>query len=86
MGAIKRHLNLPLLYDLAKNRKDLCIVLVGPIRENHKEIHGIIRKLQSLENVFRWHGKFRKCTELSFTFNIGLMPYKRNAYTKNIYH
>ena len=86
VGAIKRHLNLPLLYDLAKNRKDLCIVLVGPIRENHKEIHGIIRKLQSLENVF-FDGMVNSESVPSylFTFNIGLMPYKRNAYTKNIY-
>jgi len=86
VGAIKRHLNLPLLYDLAKNRKDLCIVLVGPIRENHKEIHEIITKLQSLENVF-FDGmvSLESVPSYLFTFNIGLMPYKRNAYTRNIY-
>ena len=86
VGAIKRHLNLPLLYDLAKNRKDLCIVLVGPIRENHKEIHEIIMKLQSLENVFFDGMVNSECVpSYLFTFNIGLMPYKRNSYTRNIY-
>ena len=86
VGAIKRHLNLSLLLDLANNRKDLCIVFVGPIRENHKEIQSIVARLKSLDNVFFENTKPTESIPSYLSiFNIGLMPYKKNSYTKNIY-
>jgi glycosyltransferase involved in cell wall biosynthesis len=86
VGAIKRHLNLPLLLEIANNRKDICIVFVGQIKVNHKEVPEIVTKLQILENVF-FEGIVKAEIVPTYlrAFNIGLMPYKQNAYTRNIY-
>ena len=85
-GWIKRHLDLKLLLKIAQQRKDWSILLVGPIRWRHKDIHKDIEQLKKEENVY-----FTGCKEveeLPLYINamaVCLMPYRFTPYTKYIY-
>ncbi|MFO7890234.1 MAG: glycosyltransferase [bacterium] len=85
-GWIKKHLDLKLLLEIARARRDWSIVFVGPIRWNHKEIHEDIKLLQKEENVF-----FLGCKEIHElpvyidAMDVCLMPYRVTPYTKYIY-
>lgn len=86
MGHIKRHLDLPLLLEIAKSRPEWQLVMIGPVRENHEDIKDDVAALKRQPNVHFLGGK--DATELPRYvngFDVGIMPYRHTNYTKYIY-
>jgi glycosyltransferase involved in cell wall biosynthesis len=86
MGHIKRHIDLPLLYDIAKARPAWSLVTIGPVRDEHADIKKDLVRLKALPNVHFLGGK--PASELPLYINgldICLMPYRKTNYTKYIY-
>lgn len=86
VGFIKRHIDLPLIRTLAKTRRDLSIVLIGPTRTEHTEIAEEIEKLKMESNVYLIGGKSQ--VEIPYyikALDVCLMPYRQTEYTKHIY-
>lgn len=86
MGHIKRHLDLPLLREIATSRPDWHIVMIGPVRESHEDIKDDVAALRQQPNVHFLGGK--AATELPRYvngFDVGIMPYRHTNYTKYIY-
>lgn len=86
MGHIKRHIDLPLLYDIAKVKPEWSLVMIGPVRKEHKDIREDVARLKELPNVYFLGGK--PTAELPLYINgldVCLMPYRKTNYTKYIY-
>ena len=86
VGWIKKHIDLELLVNLARKRKDWSFVLVGPINKSHLNIMKYIKLLKNEENVYFLGGK--KTEELPKYINeldVCLMCYRKTAYTNFIY-
>lgn len=86
MGHIKRHIDLPLLYEIAKSKPEWSIVMIGPVREEHEDIKVDVASLKKLSNVHFLGGK--PAEELPRYINaldVCLMPYRKTNYTKYIY-
>ncbi len=85
IGVIKSQLNIPLLLALAERRREWSFVLVGPVQPMYedKEPFDALRRLPNVHLLGA-----RPIAELpSYTqhFDVGLMPYDVNDYTKYIY-
>ncbi|MDD1745270.1 MAG: glycosyltransferase [Candidatus Methanoperedens sp.] len=84
-GVIKKQLDWPLLLELAEARPEWSFVFVGP-NAPHQEIVSYIEKLSRKKNV---HFLGEKPAEYlpAYTrhFDVCIMPYRRNDYTKYIY-
>lgn len=86
VGYIKRHIDLPLLLELARRRRDWSLVLIGPIRREHSELHDIIARLQAEPNVHFLGGKPAAWLPRYINgLDVCLMPYRKTAYTHYIY-
>jgi glycosyltransferase involved in cell wall biosynthesis len=86
MGHIKRHIDLSLLYEIAKLRPEWSIILIGPIRQDHLDIKENVSKLKSLPNVFLLGGKsWSILPEYINALDVCLMPYRKTSYTRYIY-
>jgi glycosyltransferase involved in cell wall biosynthesis len=84
-GYIKKQIDWELLLDLAQRRPDWAFVFVGA-RHVHPEIDAILARMGALPNV-HFLG-IKPTSELSRYpqhFDVCLMPYKVNDYTKYIY-
>ena len=86
VGNIKKHLDLNIVYQIAKSKKEWNFIFIGDLRRNHSEITEVWNKLLSLKNFF-YLGK-KNSQDLPYYINemdVCIMPYKLNAYTKYIY-
>jgi glycosyltransferase involved in cell wall biosynthesis len=84
-GHIKKQLDLQLLLDLSKAHPEWFFVLVGAVNA-HPEIACHVEELSRRANVFLLGGKTAK--ELAAYpqhFDVCLMPYREDDYTKYIY-
>lgn len=85
-GYIKRHIDLPLLFDIAKAKPEWSLVMIGPVRGKHEGVTQNVDRLLKLPNVYFLGGK--PATELPLYINgldVCLMPYRKTNYTKYIY-
>ena len=84
-GVIKRQLNLKLLLDLARRRSDLSFVLVGPVM-NVSGKEQLVDALRGLPNVYFLGPRPAEMlpSYVQF-FDVCLMCYEVNDYTKYIY-
>ncbi|HEX6533144.1 MAG TPA: glycosyltransferase [Gemmatimonadaceae bacterium] len=83
-GFIKKQLDLELLHTLATRHPEWSFVFVGA-RRPHPEAAPVLERLSALPNVHLLGGK--RSTELARYpqhFDVCLMPYRRNDYTKYI--
>jgi len=86
VGYVKRHIDLPMLLELARTRRDWSLVLVGPVRDEHADIGADVAALRSEPNV-HFLGA-RPARDLPFYtrgFDVCLMPYRQTNYTRYIY-
>ena len=84
-GHLKRQLDWPLLLDLAKKHAQWSFVFVGP-QNPHPEINAWIQQLAALGNVFFLGSKtVQELGGYPQHFDVCVMPYKRDDYTKYIY-
>ena len=84
-GFIKKQLDWPLLLHLAVEHPEWSFVFIGP-QSPHKEIVSVIQKLSGKPNVHFLGAKLP--TELpAYTqyFDVCIMPYRMDDYTKYIY-
>ena len=83
-GVVKRQLNLQLLFDLATNNPQYSFPIVGPIGNVSGE-EAILESLKGLPNVFFLGGKpVESLPSYMANFDVGLLIYKDNDYTKYI--
>jgi glycosyltransferase involved in cell wall biosynthesis len=83
-GVIKKQLDLKMIYDLARRRSDWSFVFVGPIL-NVAGLEDVVAGLKQLKNAYFLGGK--PADELPAyikSFDVGLMFYAQNNYTKYI--
>jgi len=86
VGYIKRHIDLPLLLAIARQRRDWSLVLVGPVRDQQAEIAGDVAALRKEPNVHFLGGKSsRDVAPYIKGFDVCLMCYRKTHYTKYIY-
>jgi glycosyltransferase involved in cell wall biosynthesis len=84
-GHLKRQLDWPLLLELAKKHRHWSFVFVGP-QNAHPDINTWIQQLAALENVFFLGSKtVQELAHYPQHFDVCVMPYKRDDYTKYIY-
>jgi glycosyltransferase involved in cell wall biosynthesis len=84
-GYIKKQIDWDLLLDLAQRRPDWSFVFVGA-RHVHPEIDAILDRLDALPNVhFLGTKPTSELSRYPQHFDVCLMPYKVNDYTKYIY-
>ena len=86
IGYIKKQIDIRLLLEISRKRKDWSIVIVGPINLFHKEIQEDIKALQSENNVYFLGAK--KPDDLPKyikEIDVCLMNYNKTAYTDYIY-
>jgi len=86
VGYVKRHIDLPMLLELARTRRDWSLVLVGPVRDEHADIGADVAALRREPNV-HFLGA-RPARDLPFYtrgFDVCLMPYRQTNYTRYIY-
>ncbi len=85
IGVIKSQLNIPLLLSLAEQRAEWSIVLVGPCQPMHEDQEAFDALLR-LPNVhFLGARPIADLPAYTQHFDLGLMPYDVNDYTKYIY-
>ena len=86
VGFVKRHIDLPLIRRLAMLRRDISIVLIGPVRTEHTDIAKEVEKLKKEPNVYLMGGKPQvEIPHYIKALDVCLMPYRRTKYTKYIY-
>jgi glycosyltransferase involved in cell wall biosynthesis len=84
-GHLKRQLDWPLLMDLAKGHPQWSFVFVGA-QNAHPEITPWIQQLAALPNVrFLGSKTVQELAAYPQHFDVCIMPYKRDDYTKYIY-
>lgn len=84
-GYIKKQIDWELLLELAQRRPDWSFVFVGA-RHVHPEIDAILHRLDALPNVhFLGTKPTSELSRYPQHFDVCLMPYKVNDYTKYIY-
>ncbi|MGH7646538.1 MAG: glycosyltransferase [Gemmatimonadaceae bacterium] len=84
-GYIKKQIDWALLLDLAQRRPEWSFVFVGA-RHVHPEIDAILDRLDALPNVhFLGTKPTSELSRYPQHFDVCLMPYKVNDYTKYIY-
>jgi glycosyltransferase involved in cell wall biosynthesis len=86
VGNIKKHIDLELILQIASLKMDWQFVFVGPIRENHLEIHSCVLKLKKLNNVhFLGPKPYDMLPFYIKKMDVCIMPYVKSEYTKFIY-
>jgi len=86
VGIIKKQIDLDLILEIARKRKNWSIVLIGPISKSHKEVQKKIELLRKEKNVFLLGGiKPDDLPKYIKKLDVCLMCYQRNEYTKYIY-
>lgn len=84
-GYIKKQIDWDLLLELAQRRPDWSFVFVGA-RHVHPEIDAVLRRLDALPNVhFLGEKPTSELSRYPQHFDVCLMPYRVNDYTKYIY-
>jgi glycosyltransferase involved in cell wall biosynthesis len=84
-GVIKNQLNWDLLTDLSSRYQDCSFVFVGPMAP-HPEIIGPIEKMSRFPNVYFLGAKsVKELTGYPQHFDVCIMPYLADDYTKYIY-
>ncbi len=84
-GYIKKQIDWDLLLELAQRRPDWSFVFVGA-RHAHPEIDAVLARLDALPNVhFLGTKPTSELSRYPQHFDVCLMPYKVNDYTKYIY-
>ena len=84
-GHIKRQLDWPLLRHLAARHPEWSFVFVGPVAP-HPEIQSAIRELSDRPNVYFLGSKsVRELPSYPQHFDVCLLPYQVDDYTKYIY-
>lgn len=86
VGYVKRHLDLPLLREIARARPQWSLVIVGPVREEHADIATDVTALRALPNVhFLGSKPTADVPHYIKGVDVCLLPYRRTNYTKYIY-
>lgn len=84
-GMLKKHLDWPLLFDLAQKHQAWSFVFVGPLNRTHG-IEQEIAKLAGLANVhFLGEKTVHELARYPQHFDVCMMPYVVSDYTKYIY-
>lgn len=84
-GVIKKQLDLELLIALARRHTDVSILMVGPVNEDH-DIADSLATLRRLDNVHFLGNKHPdELPAYTQHFEVGLLPYRVNAYTHAIF-
>jgi len=84
-GFIKRHLDWPLLLRLSEKHPEWSFVFVGP-QSPHPEIAATIQTLMERPNVYFLGAKsMNLLSSYPQHFDVSIMPYQDNYYTKYIY-
>jgi uncharacterized SAM-binding protein YcdF (DUF218 family) len=79
IGGIHQHVDLGLLEEVARRHADKSLVLVGPIQTD-------VGRLQGLPNVhFLGQKRYEELPIYIRHFDLCLIPYKLNEYTRNVY-
>jgi glycosyltransferase involved in cell wall biosynthesis len=85
-GMLKRHLDWPLLRDLARRHPSWSLVLVGPESSLSDGDRRILREISTWSNVHCLGGKDVKVlAAYPQHFDVCIMPYLVTGYTNNIY-
>ncbi len=86
IGYVKRHLDFPLILDMARARRDRSIVIVGPVRQEHSDIADDIERLRKEANVHFLGGvPHDQIPAILKWCDVCILPYRRTEYTKHIY-
>jgi glycosyltransferase involved in cell wall biosynthesis len=86
VGYIKRHIDLRVLLQVARDRPEWHLVLVGPVRSEHAEIAEDVAALRERPNVHFLGGKPQTVVPHYIKyFDVCLMPYRKTNYTRYIY-
>lgn len=84
-GYVKKQIDWDMLLELAQRRPDWSFVFVGA-RHNHPEIDAVLTRLDALPNVhFLGEKPTSELSRYPQHFDVCLMPYRLNDYTKYIY-
>jgi glycosyltransferase involved in cell wall biosynthesis len=85
-GHLKKQLDWPLILELCTERPDWSFVFVGSPNPNHPEILPLLEVLQRRQNTyFLGEKSVRELTRYPQHFDVCVMPYKADGYTKYIY-
>jgi len=85
VGYLKKMLDWPLLLELSAAHPEWSFVFVGPTRENH-EIDDILKQISQRPNVYFLGGKpTERLGGYPQHFDVCIMPYQPDDYTKYIY-
>lgn len=85
LGHLKRMLNWPLLLELSATHRQWSFVLVGP-KSPHSEIDDALKQMSRRPNVYFLGGKpAHRLGEYTQHFDVCIMPYQVDGYTKYIY-
>jgi glycosyltransferase involved in cell wall biosynthesis len=85
VGVIKQQLDLPLVLELVRKRPNLRFVFVGPIGFIGNERHALDALMSQPNCHFLGARPIETLPAYLQHLDIGLLPYKLNAYTKYIY-
>ena len=86
VGYLKSEIDLELLLEIARKRKDWSIVLVGYINKSHKNIEKHIELLRCEKNVYFLGGKKPEdLPKYMKEMDVCLMCYRKTGYTNYIY-
>jgi glycosyltransferase involved in cell wall biosynthesis len=86
VGWIKHQIDLEILLNIARLRKDWSIVLVGPINTGHADVRQYINALKKEKNVYFIGGqKPKDLPKYIKKMDVCLMCYKKTSYTNYIY-
>lgn len=84
-GYVKKQIDWDMLLELARRRRDWSFVFVGA-RHVHPEIDAVLSRLDALPNVhFLGEKPTSELSRYPQHFDVCLMPYRVNDYTKYIY-
>lgn len=86
VGYLKRHVDLPLLCQIARRRPDWSVVLIGPVREEHLDVAQDVARLKQQANVYCLGYKpYADVPGYIKGLDVCLMNYRRTPYTNYIY-
>ena len=86
VGAINDKIDAELLLQLAEACTDASIILVGPVRPTSEDVRQGIAALRARPNVyFVGRVSVERVPHYVAACDVGLLPYRRNAWTQNIH-
>jgi glycosyltransferase involved in cell wall biosynthesis len=85
-GHLKKQLDWPLILELCAERPEWSFVFVGSPNPNHPEILPFLEALRGRQNTyFLGEKSVRELASYPQHFDVCIMPYKADGYTKYIY-